>query len=175
MQQSACSHTLYMYCTMCHCVSNFSSSMPLHNSRWHALISPPSLLPFPFRFPYQDHNHLWVVQTVQGDPFREVFLRRSVESFRAQLEARKRKVDSPLQDLGVGETGPTTKKARISLDEGILQMKLCTYYTLHGAWTSPFDLSFNSGGGKREFAKTLQHVELSDIQIIWKSVFKGLN
>ena len=50
---------------------------------------------------------------------RELFSRRSMESFLAQLEARRtRKVESPLPDMAVGETGPATKKAKLTLDEG---------------------------------------------------------
>ena len=72
---------------------------------------------------FQDHNHLWVVQSVQGDPLRELFLRRSVESFLTQLEIRRGKaaVDSspPLHDLGVGEGGPAAKKPRLTMDESM--------------------------------------------------------
>ncbi len=70
----------------------------------------------------QDHNHLWVVQSVQGDPLRELFSRRSMESFLSQLEARRGRTadfSPPLSDLGVGEVGPAAKKPRLTLDEGI--------------------------------------------------------
>ena len=87
-------------------------------------------------FILQDHNHLWVVQSVQGDPLRELFSRRSVESFLSQLEARRGKTAAadfspPLQDLGVGEGGPAAKKPRLTLDEGIYMCILaCTFCCL---------------------------------------------
>ena len=85
----------------------------------------------------QDHNHLWVVQSVQGDPLRELFSRRSVDSILSQLEARRGKIASataaaagdfspPLQDFpGVGEGGPLTKKPRLALEDGM------DMYTIH--------------------------------------------
>ena len=80
----------------------------------------------------QDHNHLWVVQSVQGDPLRELFSRRTVESLLSQLEARRGKIAtaadfSPphLQDLGVGEGGPAAKKPRLALDEGMHKINFC--------------------------------------------------
>ncbi len=71
-------------------------------------------------FYLQEHNHLWVVQSVQGDPLRELFSRRSIESFLAQLEVRRGKTAAAdLQDLGVGEGGPVAKKPRLTLDDGM--------------------------------------------------------
>ena len=105
-----------------------------HSGPWFNSGTACSNVTFP-TCPVQDHNHLWVVQTVQGDLFRELFARRSVESFVAQLEARRRKADSPplLHDLSVGETGPASKKPRISLDEGVLLVRVV--YLCSGGWS----------------------------------------
>lgn len=73
-----------------------------------------------------------MVQSVQGDPLRELYSRRSVESFLTQLEARRGKTAAAtdLQDLGVGEGGPATKKPRLTLDEGMYHVHVLKHILL---------------------------------------------